>query len=64
MKKILLFCMILAFIVLIASGCEKRGICSECGQEAVLHKYKMHSANDQVVYMCDDCIRIAKFIGY
>ena len=60
-KKI---CIFLAGLVLLLSlgACGRVGKCEECGQNESLKAYTRRNGN--VVYLCDDCYRTAKLIGY
>ena len=60
--------LLLLTMMLLLTGCEKRGTCESCKQEEVLHAYTLlksdgiHEKGD-VVYICDYCRQWYKLLG-
>ena len=59
-KKTLAF-MVIMLLMLVTSGCAKKGICEECGKKAVLYRFTtttgMLGVNDtNTSKLCADCL--------
>ena len=65
----LIFVLFLCLMPLTMTGCARRGTCESCQQEAALKKYVCTGwygsyDEEEAVYLCDDCLRLYKLMGY
>ena len=66
---VLIAALLIFVMALSLTGCEKRGVCESCGQEEVLEEYTCTGRDGpydagEVVYLCNYCRQMDKFMGY
>ena len=68
--KMMLLAILTATILLCTTGCAKMGECNECRQTTKVEKYVKQGRNGnlgdagEVIYLCEDCMMLAKILGY
>ena len=65
---VLIAALLIFVMALSLTGCEKRGVCESCGQEEVLEEYTCTGRDGpydegEVVYLCNYCRQMYKFMG-
>ena len=57
-KKRMAIFFLTIIMLIVLSGCAKRGKCEECGQVETLNKFVEDDGD--IRWYCDDCYRLAK----